>query len=121
VTSNCVENGYYLSRKEAVPTGGEGCMDEDREQKVAELKQRIEQGQYLVDPGAVADAIVRRWGELAAAHGEHRQNECSYPERVSGASRKVTPLGPSTTHPIQYNRGWLLLWRVFGGMQTHSS
>jgi anti-sigma28 factor (negative regulator of flagellin synthesis) len=38
-----------------------------REEKVAEIKEKIEQGAYAVDPKAVADAIVRRLRVLAAA------------------------------------------------------
>lgn len=35
-------------------------MYKDREDKMGELKQQIEAGEYRVDPTAVADAIVRR-------------------------------------------------------------
>jgi hypothetical protein len=40
-------------------------MDVDRENKVADLKQRIRDGTYRVDPKAVAEAIVRRMVELS--------------------------------------------------------
>jgi len=36
-------------------------MDDDRAHKVAEIKRRIREGGYTVDPGAVADAILSRW------------------------------------------------------------
>jgi hypothetical protein len=42
-------------------------MDEDREKKVKQIKEEIEQGTYRVDPKAVADAILRRLRELALA------------------------------------------------------
>jgi hypothetical protein len=35
-------------------------MEEDREQKVAEIKEKIRRGEYRVDPKAVADAMMRR-------------------------------------------------------------
>lgn len=35
-------------------------MDADREKKVAEIKNKIRQGTYRVDPKAVADAIIAR-------------------------------------------------------------
>jgi anti-sigma28 factor (negative regulator of flagellin synthesis) len=41
-------------------------MEESRKQ-MSEIKQAIEQGEYRVDAHAVADAIVRRLRELAAA------------------------------------------------------
>jgi Anti-sigma-28 factor, FlgM len=44
-------------------------MDEDHE-KVADVRDQITQGEYRVDPEAVADAILRRLGELAAARRE---------------------------------------------------
>jgi Anti-sigma-28 factor, FlgM len=44
-------------------------MDEDHE-KVADVRDQITQGEYHVDPEAVADAILRRLRELAAARRE---------------------------------------------------
>lgn len=42
-------------------------MDEHRETKVAELHELLEHGDYRVDPGAVADALIRRpWGQYLA-------------------------------------------------------
>ncbi len=46
-------------------------MDEDREKKVADIKQRIREGTYRVDPKAVADAIVRRLLEMSATASAH--------------------------------------------------
>ena len=43
-------------------------MNKDREDKMGELKQQIEAGEYRVDPTAVADAIVRRLREPATGH-----------------------------------------------------
>jgi hypothetical protein len=39
-------------------------MDSDREKKVAEIKKKIRQDSYRVDPKAVADAIVRRMNQI---------------------------------------------------------
>lgn len=45
-------------------------MDAEDEAKMAEIKEQIRQGEYRVDPRAVADAIVRRLGALAAVRIE---------------------------------------------------
>ncbi len=44
-------------------------MDEDRE-KVANIKARVQHGEYEVDPTAVADALLRRLRELANARAQ---------------------------------------------------
>jgi anti-sigma28 factor (negative regulator of flagellin synthesis) len=38
-------------------------MEADREQKVAEIKDKVRRGEYEVDPKAVADAMLRRLTE----------------------------------------------------------
>ncbi len=86
-------------------------MDEDPK-KVADMREQINQGEYRVDPTAVADAILRRLGEVAAARAEHVapderalarrrdvQMACSNPERGPVAPRNTTPGGPATTRP----------------------
>lgn len=40
-------------------------MHEDREQKVAEIKDKVRRGEYEVDSKAVADAMLRRLTEEA--------------------------------------------------------
>jgi hypothetical protein len=45
-------------------------MDEDRK-KVADMTEKIMRGEYRVEPVAVADAILRRLREVAAARAEH--------------------------------------------------
>jgi anti-sigma28 factor (negative regulator of flagellin synthesis) len=53
-------------------------MDADREKNMACIKQEIEQGSYRIDPKAVADAILLRLSELAAAAvTPPAQKECS--------------------------------------------
>jgi hypothetical protein len=42
-------------------------MDQDRAHRVAEIERRIRRGEYTVDPREVADALLRRRPELAAA------------------------------------------------------
>jgi Anti-sigma-28 factor, FlgM len=44
-------------------------MDEDRETIVSEIKERVEKGEYTVDPYAVAEAIIRRLSEFSAVRG----------------------------------------------------
>ncbi|MGI8864051.1 MAG: flagellar biosynthesis anti-sigma factor FlgM [Solirubrobacteraceae bacterium] len=50
---------------------------EDRK-KVTDIKQKVQYGEYQVDPTAVADAILRRLCEVARARSEraslHRQS-----------------------------------------------
>ena len=73
--------------------------------KVTEIKRQLENGQYRIDPYAIADAMIR-WAELEIESAGRRvprarsQNECSKPESRSPASVKMAPAGPSTTVPI---------------------
>jgi anti-sigma-28 factor FlgM len=89
-------------------------MYKDREDKMGELKQQIEAGEYLVDPTAVADAIVRRLRDAATGHTEvvrrkdrterlrgNGQSACSYPTSSPEPSVNTTPAGPSTTEPMK--------------------
>ena len=118
-------------------------MNKDREDKMGELKQQIEAGEYRVDPTAVADAIVRRLREPATGHGpavrrsdrpERRrgngQNACSYPPSSTGPSVKTTPAGPSTTEPMKVRstprRSWFEgviegFVHTLAGRHAHSS
>jgi hypothetical protein len=86
-------------------------MDEDHD-KVADMRDQIREGEYRVEPKAVADAILRRLRELAAARREHvaaheraraqedgLQMRCSYPESSPAASVNTTPGDPSITRP----------------------
>jgi hypothetical protein len=89
-------------------------MYKDREEKMGELKQQIEAGEYRVDPTAVADAIVRRLRDSATGHtgvvrrndrADRRrgngQNACSYPTSPPAPSVNTMPAGPSTTEPMK--------------------
>jgi hypothetical protein len=116
-------------------------MDEDGE-KVAEIKNKVAQGEYRVDPREVADAVLRRVRELAAARRERvraderqlaaryaPQIECSYPESRPSASGNVTLGGPSSTRPIQVRRSLIarlaharsIASRALAGTHTQSS
>jgi Anti-sigma-28 factor, FlgM len=112
-----------------MPMPDEKFNEKDREDKVAELKQRIEQGDYVVDPTAVADAIVRRLRELAQAR-LRAQNECSYPASSSVASTNEIAAAPSTTSPTRvrpapFRRALAgvvsSVFHASAGTQTHSS
>ena len=118
-------------------------MNKDREDKMGELKQQIEAGEYRVDPTAVADAIVRRLREAATGHSpaarrsdraERRrgngQNACSYPPSSPEPSVKTTPAGPSTTEPMKVRstprRSWFEgviegFVHTLAGRHAHSS
>ena len=67
----------------------------------AELKQQIENGEYQVDPVAVADAMLRR---LRGLPERNAQKECSNPDSSPSASVNTTPGGPSTTKPTHVGR-----------------
>ena len=118
-------------------------MNKDREDKMGEIKQQIEAGEYLVDPTDVADAIVRRLRDAAGGHtavvrGNDRperrrgngQNACSYPTSSPEPSVKTTPAGPSTTDPMKVRstprRSWFEgviegFVHTLAGRHAHSS
>jgi hypothetical protein len=117
-------------------------MEQESSKKLAELKDRLERGEYAIDPAAVADAIIRRSREAAVLRTECRelqrrenardrpaQNECSYPSSSFGPSVNRMPAGPALTSPIHVIRtlGSRLASRLStalraaGGMHAHSS
>ena len=78
-------------------------MDEATDTRLTELRQRITRGDYGLDPGAIADAILRRL-RGRDAHRRWRleaQTACSYPDSGTSASVKASPAGPAATWPIQ--------------------
>jgi anti-sigma-28 factor FlgM len=116
-------------------------MDEDRE-KVAEIKEQVAQGEYRVDSREVADAVLRRLRELAAARRERvraqerrlaarlaPQVECSYPDSPSGPSVNLALGSPSVTRPTQLTGQLMarlasalsIALRAMAGAQKHSS
>jgi Anti-sigma-28 factor, FlgM len=89
-----------------------GLGDAMSPNKVTEIKRQLEQGQYRIDPYAIADAMIR-WAELEIESAGRRvprarQNACSKPDSVSSASRKTAPGGPSTTSPIKLRAAVIL-------------
>ena len=92
----------------------------------AELKQEIENGEYQVDPVAVADAMLRRLRRLPERNA---QNECSNPDSSPSASVNTTPGGPSTTKPTHVRsvprlrgpRAFSSIAVVRAGTQAHNS
>ena len=85
---------------DAVRAETQDDMDGEREMRMTELRQRVAQGDYTVDPGVVADAILRRARERAVERAAFHK-ECSYPEIPTSpsASTKTAPGGPDTTRP----------------------
>lgn len=83
-------------------------MDEETETRLSELKHRIARGDYRIEPGVIADAILRRLRECDAHRGwgAEAQTECSYPDSDTSESVKTAPAGPATTWPIQVH--WAL-------------
>lgn len=98
-------------------------MDNQPDKKLDELKERLDSGEYAIDPRAVADAILRRSREVALLRAEmratppprdprsgptgltgggssHPQSSCSKPSRGLAASWKLTPGEPWMTRPI---------------------
>ena len=100
-------------------------MNIQREARLSMLRAQIAQGDYRVDPHAVADAILRRVRMAGTDEARPDQKECSYPASPPSTPTKDTPGGPSMTHPIQVNpmlaAASSASLRAVGGMQTHSS
>ena len=70
-------------------------MDEDRK-KVADMRDKIEQGDYMVEPAAVAEAILRRLRELAVARAERVRSEdrawvAEHPLRANARNLRARP------------------------------
>ena len=65
------------------------------------IKHKIETGQYKVDPGLVAEAMLKG----ARASREAAQKECSNPASGSSQSTNATSGGPSFTEPTQLSLG----------------
>jgi Anti-sigma-28 factor, FlgM len=113
----------------------EAVMEQEKPERVAELKARLERGDYEVDPGAVADALLRRLREMRQSRPENvqlyeprAQNECSNPASSPEESEKPTRGGPFRTRPIHvsFSPTWVsslraALVRAFGATQTQSS
>jgi hypothetical protein len=72
------------------------------------IKTQVQQGEYRIEPLAIADAMIRWFSNPAVrrrgGRGPYRpggsQNECSNPDNGSSASTNSTPGGPSTTDPM---------------------
>lgn len=102
-------------------------MESEPDKKLSELKERLDSGEYAIDPRAVADAILRRSRDAALVRDElsrvnlvevsggpgidwpdgppdQIQVECSKPANRLVASRKLTPGSPWTTWPTQVIR-----------------
>lgn len=124
-------------------------METEPDKKLLDLKERLDSGEYAIDPRAVADAILRRSRDAALVRAELAQvrkvelsqapstrssnagdhTACSNPARWPFASRKLTPGSPWATRPIQVIRsaGSACLTaasttlRALGGAHVHSS
>jgi hypothetical protein len=115
-------------------------MDNESDKKLDELKERLDRGEYAVDPAAVAEAILRRSRDMALVRAHVRQlrryaeepkddqARCSYPVNRLVASTKLTPDSPLITRPIQVMRrlretlasAFSATFRAPGGAQTQS-
>jgi hypothetical protein len=70
-------------------------MTTDRAGKMAGIKEQIERGQYQVDSGAVADAILRRLARgRPLLDGPSAYNKCSYPDNSAPDGANRSPLSP---------------------------
>jgi len=100
-------------------------MNTEREARKAMLAEQIAQGEYRVDPHAIADAILRRVRMVATDKDRSAQNECSYPSSLPSTSPKTTPGGPSMTHPSHVSPVLATTvsasLRALGAMHRHSS
>ncbi len=110
---------------DAVRAERQDDMDEEREMRMTELRQRIAQGKYTVEPSVVAEAIIRRARERAVERVAF-QKLCSYPEsNPSPASTKTAPGAPETTRPTGVkpapSRGAAMAAFASFGIQAQSS
>jgi hypothetical protein len=100
-------------------------MHSEREARKSMLRAQIAQGDYRVDPHAIADAILRRVRMVETDEERPGQKVCSYPASVPSTSPKTTPGGPSMTHPTQVRPTLSVApsasLRAVGGMHTQSS
>lgn len=100
-------------------------MNTEREARKSMLRAQIAQGDYRVDPHAIADAILRRVRLVELDEKPSAQNECSYPTSLPSTPPKDTPGGPSMTRPMHVNpmlaTATSASLRAVGGMHTHNS
>ena len=119
-------SGYRQPRL-GILVGRPNRMHTEREARKAMLRAQIAQGEYRVDPHAIADAILRRVRLVQIDEQRSGQKECSYPASVPprSTSPKTTPGGPSMTRPIQVRpvlaTAVSALLRADSGIQAHSS
>ena len=89
---------------DTVPMNGLGSAVSPN--KITQIKHQLANGEYRIDPYAVADAMIRR-AELEMETAGRRfldlsaQNECSKPTSSCPASVKKAPGRPSTTVPTK--------------------
>jgi hypothetical protein len=91
------------------------ALDSRRAMRTQELKRRVERAEYVVDPEAVADAMLRHalsqrrwWNPLA--------------DRSTPANDSTTPGSPGPTTPTQVSgTAASAAARSAGATQTHSS
>ena len=103
---------------------GRATMDEEQAMRLVDLRQRIDTGDYRVEPEAVADAIIQRLRQWTAARSaKSDQSECSYPDTGSVASTNTTSGEPATTRPTQLRPDGRMasISLASAGMQTHNS
>ena len=100
-------------------------MHTEREARLSMLSAQIAQGEYRIDPHAIADAILRLVRLDAFDDALPGQKECSYPASLPSTPPKAKPGGPSMTQPIQANpvlfTATSASLRAVGGMHRHSS
>jgi hypothetical protein len=90
-------------------------LDSGLAMRTHELRLRIEQSQYSIDPHAVADAMLRH----AISH-RRWWNPCGV--RATPPADSVTPGGPSATTPTHVSSAARSAApRSSGATQTHSS
>jgi hypothetical protein len=65
-------------------------MDAQGVDKIQELRARLERGEYHVDPGAIADAVIRRAAGLDLAGDYARQFEIT-PAPPARSRRRARP------------------------------
>ena len=103
---------------------GRATMDDEQAMRLVDLRQRIDTGDYRVEPEAVADAIIRR-----GACGPRARSAQVRSERVLVSGHGVRRVDehdsgePATTRPTQRQAGRPVasISLASAGRQTHSS
>jgi Anti-sigma-28 factor, FlgM len=78
------------------------CMDAQGAAKIQELRRRLDRGEYRIDPGAVADALIRHAAglELAGDYARLAERTPPAPVRARRRTRLLTGESRFAAQPV---------------------